>query len=101
MEKLKQKIIRMLKRKGAFWSYKMKDGDDLPDDIVIEKGLMHLEFEDMHLLFELYGKDRVKKFWEEKLVPQGSYLRTLNWLLATVFFGIGNADEYLDKNAKE
>ncbi len=99
MDNIKNHIIKLLNQKGAFWSY--NNSESFPsDETLMEKGLLYLEFEDMHILFELYGMKKLKKYWRENLVPQGKYYSTINWLLALYFFNIKNPDSYLKRYGK-
>lgn len=51
----------------------------------------------MHYVFELYGFNKVKKVWKERLLPQGEYLSVINFLLAALFFHIKNPTKYIEK----
>ena len=99
MDDRKRHIVELLKGKGAFWSYDLQDQVP-PDEVLMEKGPLFLEFEDMYLLFDLYGKKKLKKFWRGKLVSQGKYLSTINWLLALYFFDVKHPDAYLKRYGK-
>jgi len=99
MYDIKTHIVKLLNQKGAFWSY--NNSESFPsDETLMEKGLLYLEFEDMHILFELYGMKKLKKYWRENLVPQGKYYSTINWLLALYFFNIKKPDSYLKRYGK-
>ena len=100
MNPIKQHIVELLKAKGAFWSFDIGDQEP-PDSVLMEKGLLFLEFEDMPLLFKLYGWNKLKRFWRENLVSQGEYFSTINWLLAVYFFNIPNPDKYLKRYARK
>ncbi len=83
----KWKILVKVKKNGGLWSY-----DGIPksfsDDDIIEEGLRHLDFEDMHLLFELWSQSHVKRVWKERLVSEGKRTNILNTLLGIIFFGM-------------
>ena len=94
----KQALWQQLAEMGCLWSY---DKDDaFNDDVLIEKALLYLEFEDLHKLEELYPKSRLKAVWRERLVSQGAYYDIINWLLAAMFFDIKNPDRYLQRYGK-
>lgn len=95
----KEYIIELLSAKGCFWSNDISIVSP-PDSVLMEKGLLYLEFEDMHYLFEVYGFRQLKKFWRENLVRQGNYYSGINWLLALYFFNIKNPDLYLRRYGK-
>jgi len=97
-------LYEKLNQNGAFWSGKINNKKKLnesDDDILIEKGLLYLEFEEMHLLFKAYPKNKVKKYWREKLVPQKERYDIINRLLGILFFDIKNIDKYLMCHAKQ
>ena len=60
--------------------------------------LVHLEFEDMHLLFEAYPYRQIKEVWLRRMVPYNDYYGTINLLLAALFFHIKHPKEYIQKH---
>jgi hypothetical protein len=48
----KNKLIRRLKKANAFWSYKASAIKDVPDDILVELVMLHLDLDDINILFE-------------------------------------------------
>lgn len=93
----KRHIFELLKKKGAFWSYRYVPGEIPSDDVLMEKGLLFLDFENMPLLFDVYGYDRLKRFWRKNLVSQGYSLNIINYLLAVLFFKVKRPDSYLKR----
>jgi hypothetical protein len=89
-------LIEKLKEENRFWSYAsgFKDSD-VPDEILIEKTLVYLDLDEIKVLFELYGKQKVKRVWLERLVPQGEYLYTLNRFFAWYYFRVKKPDMYI------
>lgn len=85
----KMDILKKVKKNGGLWSY-----DGIPtsfsDDDIIEEGLRRLDFEDMHLLFELWSPSHVKRVWKDRLVSEGKRTNILNTLLGILFFGMGS-----------
>ena len=81
----KSLILNKINENGGFWSYSSIP-EHLSDDDIIEKGLVHLEFEDMHLLFEIWSYSHVKKVWKQRLVSQKKRMNILNTLLGILFF---------------
>lgn len=88
-EILSQKLIRH----NSFWS--VKTPLEIPDDILIEKTLIHLDIEDINLLFSLFRKKKIKQVWRNRVVIQGDYYHKLNKLLAWLYFDIKNPDRYI------
>ena len=81
------------------WSY-VKNPKAIDDELLIEKALLYLEFEDLHKLSEIYPMHYLRDVWREPLVSQGAYYDILNWLLAVMFFDIKNPDRYLKRYGK-
>ena len=92
----KKDILVKIKDNGGLWSYAYIP-ENMADDDIIEESLRHLDFEDMHLIFDLWGRRKVKKVWNERLVPEGKRLNVLNTLLGIIFFKIENINEYLKR----
>lgn len=99
MEREKRSLWRLLEQKGCVWSY-TKGPKALDDQLLIEKALLYLEFEDMHKLSEIYPMAYLRAVWRERLVSQGAYYNIINWLLAAMFFDIKNPDKYLKRYGK-
>ena len=83
----KHQILTKVKENGGLWSYEGIPGAFTDDDI-IEEGLRHLDFEDMHLLFELWSPSHIKRVWKNRLVSEGKRSNILNTLLGMLFFGM-------------
>ncbi len=88
-----------LEKKGCAWSY-VKKPKNIDDELLIEKALLYLEFEDLHKLNEIYPMHYLREVWRKRLVSQGAYYDIVNWLLATMFFNIKNPDRYLKRYGK-
>ena len=95
----KRVLWRQLERKGCLWSY-AKNPSRIDDNLLIEKSLLYLEFEDLHKLSDLYPMKRIQGVWRERLVSQGDYYGIINWLLAVMFFDIKKPDKYLKRYGK-
>ena len=95
----KRRILEKIKANGGLWSY---DGipKNLNEDAIIEAALMHLELEDMPLVFQIWSRAHVKRVWKERMVSQGSRLGVLNFILAVKVFSVHNPDKYLLRNAR-
>ena len=95
----KRVLWRQLGQLGCLWSY-AKDTNKIDDNLLIEKALVYLEFEDLHKLCELYPMKQIQQVWRKRLVSQGDYYGIINWLLAVMFFDIKKPDQYLKRYGK-
>lgn len=96
----KKRILwRQLEKMGCLWSY-AKNPSRIDDDLLIEKALLYLEFEDLHKLSDLYSMKQIQDVWRKRLVSQGDYYGIINWLLAAMFFDIKKPDRYLKRYGK-
>ncbi len=94
MQYKKQQVLIKVKENGGLWSYNTVPKSMLDDDI-IEEALRHLEFEDMHLIFEIWSKAHIKRVWRERLVTEGKRMNILNTLLGILFFDVKDIGKYL------
>lgn len=92
-------IMEKIKNNGGFWSYSGIP-EHLDDDSVIEASLVHLDLEDLPLLFGIWSKAHIKKIWKERLVSQGKRMDILNYILAVKLFTIHNPDNYIRRYAR-
>lgn len=72
LEHKKRLLWRHLEKKGCAWSY-VKNPKTIDDELLIEKALLYLEFEDLHKLSEIYPMHYLRDVWRERLVSQGAY----------------------------
>ncbi|MDP2334984.1 MAG: hypothetical protein Q8N05_00750 [Bacteroidota bacterium] len=91
----KEILSKKLIERNCFWSYKMRQDTPIPDDILIEKTLIYLDLDDINKLFKLFPNRKIKQVWRNRLVIQGDYYRSLNKLLAWLYFDIKNPDKYI------
>ena len=98
-EAKKRVLWLQLEQQGCLWSY-AKNPCCIDDNLLIEKALLYLEFEDLHKLSELYPLKQIQRVWRERLVSQGDYYGIINWLLAVMFFDIKKPDQYLKRYGK-
>jgi len=92
---IKQYLEKALLKEHAFWSFDKKSCHNLSDRDLIKYVMIHLDLEDIDLLFEIYPKKKIKRIWLEELVPQGDYLTSMNHCFAVVYFGIKRPSQYL------
>ena len=110
---IKQELLAKLKQEHCFWSYNEDSIKDIPDDMLIEKTLLHLDLDDMliektllHLdldeinqLFLIYPFKKIKQVWLDYLIPQEEYLYTLNRFFAWYYFKAKKPDAYIKSMA--
>ena len=52
---IKRYLIRRLKQANAFWSYDVGSIKDVPDDILVELVIMHLDLDDIDTECRSFG----------------------------------------------
>ena len=92
---IKQELLSKLKQEHCFWSYNEDSIKDIPDDMLIEKTLLHLDLEEINQLFQVYPFKKIKQVWLDYLIPQEEYLYTLNRFFAWYYFKAKKPDSYL------
>lgn len=99
LNSIKSDLLTKLKQEHCFWSYNEALITDVPDDILIEKTLLHLDLEEINQLFLLYPFKKVKQVWLECLIPQEEYLYSLNRFFAWYYFKAKKPDAYIKSMA--
>jgi hypothetical protein len=94
-DKLIRDLIKKLYKEHAFWSYDKSSINQIPDNILIEKVLLHLDIEDIKVLFKLYPKIVIKRVWKDKILSQEPTYHGLNRLYSILFFNIKDPDRYI------
>ena len=84
---VKQELLAKLKQEHCFWSYNENSIKDIPDDMLIEKTLLHLDLEEINQLFLIYPFKKIKQVWLDYLVPQAEYLHVESFLRMVLFQG--------------
>ncbi len=92
---IKSQLLAKLKQEHCFWSYAENSISNIPDDILIEKTLLHLDLEDIDQLFKIYSFRKIKRVWLDYLIPQEEYLYTLNRFFAWYYFKVKHPDRYI------
>ena len=62
-EVVKQELLAKLKQEHCFWSYNENSIKDIPDDMLIEKTLLHLDLDEISQLFLIYPFKKIKQVW--------------------------------------
>jgi hypothetical protein len=92
---LRKRLEKKLIEEHAFWSYDKSSIVIIPDDVLIEKVLLHLDIEDVQALFYLFPKKEIKKVWQDVVIPRDPLYRNINKLYAFMFFNIEHPDRYI------
>ena len=80
---IKQELLSKLKQEHCFWSYNEDSIKDIPDDMLIEKTLLHLDLEEINQLFLVYPFKKIKQASTDSLpkisicVPTAPYPASL------------------------
>lgn len=98
-EVIKQELLAKLKQEHCFWSYNEDSIKDIPDDMLIEKTLLHLDLDDINRLFLIYPFKKIKRVWLDYLIPQEECLYTLNRFFAWYYFKVKKPDAYIKSMA--
>ena len=99
MQKRKLGILEKVKAAGGLWSYQGIP-EHLDDDSIIEAALVHLDLEDLPMLFQIWSRAHIKRVWKERLVSQGRRMNILNYILAVKIFNINHPDNYIARYAR-
>jgi len=94
-KQLRKQLEKKLIVRKAFWSYDKSSVVVIPDDVLIEKVLLHLDIEDVQALFYLFPKKEIKKVWQDVVLPRDPLYRNINKLYAFMFFNIEHPDRYI------
>lgn len=79
-------LINKLKNSHCLWSYDNEAIDDIPDDMLVELVMIHLDIDEINLLFQIFPYKKVKQLWLENVVVQGERYYTLNYFFAWYYF---------------
>ena len=96
----KIELLESLKEEHAFWSYNFKNQEEINNDILIEKVLLHLDIEDIIKLYNMFSIQKILKIWKEKLLVQNFKYRNLNRFYAFWLFEINEPEKYINNYLK-
>ncbi|GHT13184.1 hypothetical protein FACS189426_17710 [Bacteroidia bacterium] len=94
-EKIKSELLKKLHENHAFWSYDKSSCQIISDRNLIKFVLIHLDLDDIDLLFKIFPKQKIKRVWLEELVTQGDYLKNMNLCFANLYFDVKRPVQYL------
>ncbi len=92
---IKLYLEKKLHEANAFFFFVKSSCRNLPDKDLIKYVLIHLDLDDIRLLFDIYSKRQIKRVWLDELVPQGDYLISMNLCFAMLYFDIKKPLQYL------
>jgi len=92
---VKPYLIKKLKENHCLWSYNEASINDIPDDVMIELVMIHLDLDDIDKLFQIYNFKEMKKAWLENIVAQGDIHYQLNVFFAWYYFHIKKPQAYV------
>ncbi len=98
----KIKLFIKLRDKGIFWSYdKNISYKQAGEKLFIEYLLKYGDFDDIRVGVNLFGKNKIKKIWEERLVSDQRFIK-INLMIARVFLDMNVKSDYFKraKNAR-
>ena len=88
-------LIAQLKAHHCFWSYETNSIKEVPDDVLVELVMLYLDLDEIELLFQLFGYNKVKRAWIENVVAQGERYYNLNYFFAWFYFHVKNPRSYV------
>ena len=96
-EEIRRFLLKRLFEEYAFWSYEKESCEKISDYSLIKHVLIHLDLEEINLLFKIFPRRLIKRVWLDELVPQGDYLKNMNICFAIVYFDIKQPVTYLKR----
>ena len=101
IESIWESLCAKLLTGKAFWSYSDVTEETISNEDLIEKTFIHLDMDDINLLFELFPLRFVRKVWEDRMAGQGAYLYSFNMMIAQYYFNIRNPKAFLRRKELE
>lgn len=98
-QKLKQYLTDKLIEGKFFWSY--AGVTDIPDEVLIEKVLIHLDINDIDILFVIFPWRKIKAVWLKEIIIQDNLYHSMNILFAYLYFHIKKPEEYIERHIKQ
>lgn len=101
IESIRKSLCTKLLDNKTFLSYSDVTEETISDGDLIENTFIHLDMDDIKLLFELFPMRFVRRVWEDRMAGQGAYLYSLNMMIAQYYFNIRNPKAFLHKKELE
>jgi len=101
-KEIREYLFEQLKINHALWSYDKSKmtAYTLTDEQIIENVLLHLDMEDINMLFLLFPKKKIKEVWKQELCVQEPRYHSSNVLYAGLFFNIKNPQRYVKMQSR-
>ena len=80
-------LFQKLLDQNAFWSYEEPTYDNISDEFLIEKVIVHLDIDDINMLFVIFPEEKIREVWHKKIKSQDPYYHGLNHLMSWLYFG--------------
>ena len=96
-ESIRKSLCSKLLANKAFWSYSNVTEETISDEDLIEKTFIHLDMDDISLLFEIFTRKFIRQVWEDRMAGQGAYLYSLNMMISQYYFNIKNPKDFLHR----
>ena len=84
-DQIQNHLLEKILKEHAFWSYDQQLIKNVPDEVLIEKVLLHLDIEDVQFLFKVFHKNIIKSL-EGKGSVAGTYVSWLEQTLCILVF---------------
>ena len=96
---IREQLVDKLRANHTLWSYDASSIKDIPDNILVELVMLHLDIDEINQLFKILPYSAVKRYWLENLVIQGEPLYNLNLFFAWYYFHAKNPSRYIKSMA--
>ena len=94
-EEIKSYLIKRLKHEHCLWSYNQDSVKDMSDDVLVELVMLHLDIDEINLLFRMLPYAEVKRAWLENVVAQGERFYQMNVFFAWYYFHAKRPQSYV------
>lgn len=92
---IKPYLIERLKQEHCFWSFNQDSIKSISDNVLVEMVMIHLDIDDINLLFRMLPYAKVKRAWLENVVAQGERYHLMNTFFAWYYFHAKRPQSYV------
>jgi len=102
-DEIREYLFEELKANHTLWSYDKSNmtASSLTDELMIETVLMHLDLDNIDMLFLLFPKKLIKEVWKWNVCALEPRYHSSNILFATIYFNIKNPQRYVVMQARK